>query len=76
MPIRNLNENAEQFDVSFKIDDRVHYYDRGTHHSTYLQQQPLLPQADLLRAFINSADNHDRLAETKIYLPWHIKLDL
>lgn len=71
-PIRSLNEIAEQFDVSYKIDYRVPYEDRGTYHYTCLQQQPLSPQADLLRAFINAAENPERLAETETYLTRHI----
>lgn len=49
-PIRSLSEIAEQFDVSYKIGFRVPYEDRGTYTYTCLQQQPLSPQADLLRA--------------------------
>jgi hypothetical protein len=71
-PIRSLNEIAEQFDVSYKIDYRVPYEDRGTYNYTCLQQQPLSPQAGLLRAFINAADSSERLAETEIHLTRHI----
>ena len=76
-PIRSLNEIAEQFDVSYKIDFRVpSYEDRGTYTYTYtytcLQQQPLSPQADLLRAFINAAENPEQLAEKETYLTRHI----
>ena len=71
-PIRNLNEIAEQFDVSYKIDFRVPYEDHGIYRYTCLQQQPLSPQADLLRAFINGADNSERLAETETHLTRHI----
>lgn len=71
-PIRSLSEIAEQFDVSYKIDFRVPYEDRGTYAYTCLQQQPLSPQADLLRAFINAAENPEQLAEKETYLTRHI----
>lgn len=71
-PIRSLNEIAEQFDVSYQLDYRVPYEDRGTYRYTCLQQQYLSPQADLLRSFINAADNRERLAETETYLTRHI----
>lgn len=71
-PIRSLNEIAEQFDVNYQIEYRVPYEDRGTYSYTCLQQQPLSPQADLLRAFINAADDPERLAETETYLTRHI----
>jgi len=71
-PIRSLNEIAEQFDVSYKIDFRVPYEDRGAYAYTCLQQQPLSPQADLLRAFINAAENPEQLAEKETYLTRHI----
>jgi len=71
-PIRSLSEIAEQFDVSYKIDFRVPYEDRGTYTYTCLQQQPLSPQADLLRVFINAAENPDQLAEKETYLTRHI----
>lgn len=71
-PIRSLNEIAEQFDVSYKIDYCVPYEDRGTYCYTCLQQQPLSPQADLLRAFINAAENPEQLAEKETYLTRHI----
>ncbi len=71
-PIRSLNEIAEQFDVNYQIDYRVPYEDRGTYNYTCLQQQPLSPEADLLRTFINAADDHERLATTETYLTRHI----
>lgn len=71
-PIRSLNEIAEQFDVSYNIDYRVPYEDRGTYHYVCLQHQYLSPQADLLRSFINAADDRERLAETETYLTRHI----
>jgi len=71
-PIRSLNEIAEQFDVSYKIDYRVPYEDRGTYNYTCLQHQPLSPQADLLRAFINNSENPEQLAEKETYLTRHI----
>jgi hypothetical protein len=71
-PIRSLTEIAEQFDVSYKIDYRVAYEDRGTYTYTCLQQQPLSPQADLLRTFINAAENPEQLAEKEAYLTRHI----
>jgi hypothetical protein len=71
-PIRSLNEIAEQFDVNYHIDYRVPYEDRGSYNYTCLQQQPLSPQADLLRAFINAADDPEKLAETETYLTRHI----
>ncbi|WP_158993946.1 hypothetical protein [Mucilaginibacter sp. L196] len=37
-----------------------------------LQQQPLSPQADLLRALINAAENPEQLAEKETYLTRHI----
>jgi hypothetical protein len=71
-PIRSLNEIAEQFDVSYKIDYRVPYEDRGTYNYTCLQDQPLSPQADLLRAFINNSENREQLAEKETFLTRHI----
>lgn len=71
-PIRSLSEIAAQFDVSYKIDFRVPYEDRGTYSYTCLQQQPLSPQADLLRAFINAAENSEQLAKKETYLTRHI----
>jgi hypothetical protein len=71
-PIRSLNEIAERFDVSYKIDYRVPYEDRGSYSYICLQQQPLSPQADLLRVFINAAENPEQLAEKETYLTRHI----
>lgn len=71
-PIRSLNVIDEQFDVSYKIEYRVPYEDRGTYSYTCLQQQPLSPQADLLRAFINAAEDPNQLAEKETYLMRHI----
>lgn len=71
-PIRSLNEIAEQFDVNYHLDYRVPYEDRGTFNYTCLQQQPLSPRADLLRVFINAAENPERLAETETQLTRHI----
>ncbi len=71
-PIRSLNEIAEMFDVSYDINYRVPFEDRGNYRYTCLQDQPLSAPADQLRQAINAAVSREQLAITESELTKHI----
>lgn len=71
-PIRSLNEVAEQFDVSYQIDYRVPYEDKGTYRYTCLQDESLSDEADKLRELINNAVERGELEDAEASLTRHV----
>lgn len=71
-PIRSLNEVAEQFDVSYHIDYRVPYEDRGSYFYTCLQQEDLSDEAHAIRETINSAVTIEELEDADALVTRHV----